>query len=90
MEKTAAIKGSAIARYRFFRKDIMQQAYVDLFEWTKLNAAKRNRGIARTTRRSETRTISSPTAARKAPEMNSPALVPKPAFAAVSWFKPKN
>ena len=42
------------------------------------------------TRRSETRTISSPTATRKAPEMNSPALVPNPAGAAGSWFKPKN
>src|SRR5438128_10573974 len=60
-----------------------------LLEFTKLYAPNRNTGIARTTKRLEMRTISRPTATRKAPETNSPILVPLPACADVSWFRPR-
>jgi hypothetical protein len=50
-----------------------------LLEFKRLNAPNRNRGIARTTRRLEMRTINNPTDTRKVPETSSPILVPLPA-----------
>src|SRR6266571_8297704 len=61
-----------------------------LFAFTRLYAPNRKIGIARTTKRLEMRTISSPTETRKAPDTNSPILVPLPAPVAGSWFRPKN
>src|SRR3989454_4399227 len=58
-------------------------------EFTILYAPNRKMGTARTTRRLETRTINSPTDARKAPETNSPILVPLPAAADASWLSPR-
>src|SRR3989442_14643000 len=61
-----------------------------LLEFSRLNAPNRNKGIARTTKRLEMRTINSPTDTRKAPETSSPNLVALPAWEDGSWIRQRN